>query len=165
MLFRSESYLMEQREAEALSVLRQYVEKHPRNYVARTRLGEVYIQLQRFPEAEQTLLRIPYSKRNPYVQFLLAKIQAGLGHQAQAESMLRDLVKKEPNMLEAWSELAFLLESRKDFAGALKIYEMLLPQDLYCPALRDFPYPPHKGGPAFPHCPHRDAGRSSPDFA
>lgn len=125
----AESYLMEQREAEALSVLRQYVEKHPRNYVARTRLGEVYIQLQRFPEAEQTLLRIPYSKRNPYVQFLLAKIQAGLGHQAQAESMLRDLVKKEPNMLEAWSELAFLLESRKDFAGALKIYEMLLPQD------------------------------------
>ncbi len=125
----AESYLMEQRDIEGVSILRAYLDKHPRNYVVRTRLGEIYIQLQRFPDAEQTLLRIPLSKQTPYVHFLLAKIQAGLGHPAQAEHIMRDLVKKNPNLLEAWSELAFLLESRKDFAGALKIYEMLLPQD------------------------------------
>lgn len=125
----SESYLMEHREAEALATLQRYLEKHPRNYAARARLGEIYVQLQRFSEAEQTLLYIPPSRRNPYVQLLLAKIQAGLGNQAQAETMLQALVKKEPKLLEAWSELAFLLENRKEYTEALKIYELLLPQD------------------------------------
>lgn len=125
----AESLLMEQRDAEAITLLKEYLKKHPHNLSVRTRLAEIFIQFQRFPEAERLLAQIPGSKRTPYIRLLQAKILVGLDRSSAAESLLRDIIKTSPAFLEAWAELAFVLESRQEYARALKIYEMLLAQD------------------------------------
>ncbi|MBA4359095.1 MAG: hypothetical protein C0405_15370, partial [Desulfovibrio sp.] len=56
----------------------------------------------------------------------MARAEARLGHRKIAIEALKKLVKKAPDFLEAWVELAFQQEMEKDYAAALGTYTQIL---------------------------------------
>ena len=96
------------------------------NIALRERLGQLYVDSEQPEKALETLQRIPVKERSPEALFQIARAEARLGHRTAAIEALKKLVKKNPDHLEAWVEMAFQQELDKDYAAAVATYSQIL---------------------------------------
>lgn len=120
------SYLNENRYPAAEVTLKNYLNKKPKDYEVRHKMAQIYLEQKKFAQALDTLKGIPAKYRNPEILYSYAKASFGLGLNRQAIKNLKLAVKKAPNFIEAWGELAYLYEYQKDYDSAEKIYTHML---------------------------------------
>ncbi|MDO9082645.1 MAG: tetratricopeptide repeat protein [Humidesulfovibrio sp.] len=119
------AYLLENKQAEAASGISAYLAKHESTPL-RERLGQLYIDTDQAEKGLEVLRKIPQKDRSNDAQYQMARAEARLGHRKIAIEALKKLVKKAPDFLEAWVELAFQQEMEKDYAAALGTYTQIL---------------------------------------
>ncbi len=119
------AYLLENKLAEAASSISAYLAKHESTPL-RERLGQLYIDTEQAEKGLELLRKIPQKDRSNDAQYQMARAEARLGHRKIAIEALKKLVKKAPDFLEAWVELAFQQEMEKDYAAALGTYTQIL---------------------------------------
>ncbi len=86
--------------------------------------SELYIDLERYDDAETVNLEMTKIRDFPWANFALAKIDFFRGRTVEAESRFRDLIKKNQHYLEAYDWLAMIQKSR----GETKEAQVLLQQ-------------------------------------
>jgi len=119
---------LQQQYDNAAKVLASYLETHPVDNDALLRQARIALELDRFGEARDILSRLPTDQILAEALYLRAKAESGLGQNRKAIASLRKALEKEPTHLAALIELAFLLETENDLAGAEGIYTRLLEQ-------------------------------------
>ncbi len=119
------AFLLENKMPEAAARIDAYLAKHD-NTTLRERLGQLYIDTDQPAKGLEVLRKIPQKDRSNDAQYQIARAQARLGHRKAAIVTLGMLVKKSPDYLEAWVELAFQQEMEKDYASALATYTKIL---------------------------------------
>lgn len=119
-------YIQEQRKDAAIVTLQDFLAEHPENNDSRLILAAQLIAVQRFAEAADTLTAIPAEKRNASMQYYLAKAFIGLNKLDDAETLLHKITAQNEQLLEAWAELAYIYELRKDYPKAERTYTHIL---------------------------------------
>jgi tetratricopeptide (TPR) repeat protein len=120
------SYLLQRRFDEATKVLREYLAKHPKDQTTLQELSAVLVEAGKFQEALDFLTAIPKDRRTPAMSYYESKAYGGLGKRKQAMEKLNQALKEDPNLLAAWSELAFLYEQNNEFRRAEEAYRRIL---------------------------------------
>ena len=120
------SYIVEGRSADAAVTMAKYLKAKPDDVNMRTRLAQVLIDANKHAQALDELKKIPQERRTAEVLFLFARAEANVGLRRQAIETLKRAVKKEPEFIEAWAELAFQYELEKDYARAEETYNRIL---------------------------------------
>ena len=120
------TYLLEQRYDAAVLTLEDYLRKQPDDDVARERTAQVLQDGGDYARALDIVKGIPASRRSLEAQFLEARSKGRLGQRKSALKILRRVVDKDPDFLEAWGELAYQLELDKDYARALDAYQAMV---------------------------------------
>lgn len=128
-LMLAESYLELDRSDDALLLLRDFTKKHPRDAEARQELSQLLVKARRYEEADRLILAIGEQDRTPLLRYYHARALMGLNRLTEATAQLRKAVKASPDFLEAWAELAYVYELRKNYVEAEKIYEQILALD------------------------------------
>ena len=99
----------------------------PGNSAALANQAFVLKELGRFEEAETALQAlVGKSPKNAVALNNLGALQLRTGRLAEAEATLRRAVSMEPSLLEARVNLAGVLEGKRDWPGALRIFEEIL---------------------------------------
>lgn len=119
------AYVLENDLGSAAAVLQAALAKQD-NATLRERLGQIYVDTDRPAKALEVLGKIPAKDRSPEAAFQMARAQARLGHRAEAVKSLRQIVRDDPDRLEAWVELAYQQELAKDYAAAVDTYTQIL---------------------------------------
>ncbi len=125
-LLLAETYLAEKRLDDAVVTLRTFLNEHPDAHHMRRQLAEVLLDAKQFAEALDALNAIPADARGRIDRYYKGKALAGLNRTEEAIAAYQELVDEDPDFLEAWAELAYLYESRKDYAAAEETYSRLL---------------------------------------
>ncbi|GEB79313.1 hypothetical protein DDE01_07280 [Desulfovibrio desulfuricans] len=128
-LLLAESYLDLDRNDEAIALLRAYNAKHPKDDEARQELAQLLVKTRRYEEADKLILSIGETSRTSLLRYYHARALMGLNRLTEATAQLRKAVKASPDFLEAWAELAYVYELRKNYVEAEKIYEQILALD------------------------------------
>ncbi|MFP5222238.1 MAG: tetratricopeptide repeat protein [Acidobacteriota bacterium] len=124
--YMANSYLLQRRFEEASDVLRGYLANHPKDQTASQELGAVLVEAGRFQEALDLLGSVAKNRRTPAMAYYEAKAYAGLGKRKQALDKLRQSLHEDPNLLAAWSELAYLHEQANEYRQAEEAYTRIL---------------------------------------
>lgn len=120
------SYIVEGRSADAAVTISKYLKEKPDDSKMRERLAQVLIDASKHAQALDELKKIPQDKRSAETLFLFARAEAKLGLRRQAIETLKRAVKKEPEFIEAWAELAYQYELDKDYVRAEETYNRIL---------------------------------------
>ena len=143
LLLLAEIYIVHKQNDKAISLLTSYVKANPKKGDIAIRLAELLLKARRYAEANAVLQAIPqntYTEEGPeagnvkllstpFYQYTKARALAGMGQTDQAEALLKSAIKEEPEFIEAWAELAFLLEKNGRLAEALELYQAMLDLD------------------------------------
>jgi Flp pilus assembly protein TadD len=124
-----ETYLEENRTGDALYTLRSFVNAHGDDEQARQELALLLVKTRNFAEADKLLSGISERNRTPVLRYYHARALVGLNRHSEALGQLRKAVKAAPDFLEAWAELAFIYELRKDYVEAERTYEQIITLD------------------------------------
>jgi len=119
------AHLLENNLASAAEVLSGYLTTQE-NATIRERLGQLYVDSDQPEKAMDVLHKIPVKERSVDAQYQMARAEARLGHRKAAMESLKKIIKKNPNHLEAWVELAYQQELGKDYASAVGTYTEIL---------------------------------------
>ena len=120
------SYLLQRRFDEATRVLKDYLAKHPKDQTTLQELGAVLVEAGKYQEALEFLTGVPKDRRTPAMAYYESKAYEGLGKRKQAMDKLAQALREDPNLLAAWSELAFLYEQKNDFRHAEEAYRRII---------------------------------------
>ncbi|CCO23177.1 tetratricopeptide repeat protein [Maridesulfovibrio hydrothermalis] len=120
------TYLVDNRSADAEAVLIEYLHKKPDDLIMTSHLARIYMEQRKFAQALDILKVIPFKKRTPQILYLHGKASAGLGLTKQAIKSFNKAVEAKPDFIEAWGELAYLHELDKNYSEAEKIYTRML---------------------------------------
>jgi tetratricopeptide (TPR) repeat protein len=120
------SYLLQRRFDEAITILKAYMASHPKDQTTSQELGAVYMEAGRFQETLDFLAQVPRDKRTPAMSYYEAKALAGLNKRKQAMDKLHQALREDPNLLAAWSELAYLYEEAGELRQAEEAYRRIL---------------------------------------
>lgn len=124
-----ETYLEENRTGDALYTLRAFTSAHGEDEQARQELALLLVKTRNFAEADKLLSGIAERNRTPVLRYYHARALVGLNRHSEALGQLRKAVKAAPDFLEAWAELAFIYELRKDYVEAERTYEQIITLD------------------------------------
>ncbi len=122
----TESYAQERRLNDAADTLSAFVKKHPDNIEALQELARLYLLSKRYQNVLALIERIPHQRWTPTTRHLHARALIGLNRNHEAEQELRRLVRDEPEFIEAWVDLAVVLQSSGKYAEAAAQYEKAL---------------------------------------
>lgn len=111
------------RAAEAIEA---YLKGNPDDIMTRQELADILIRNEEYERAYRVLEQISPDKRTSSVLFYMSKALAGLDQRDKAINQLRALLAKDPDLIEAWAELAYLYELDHNYAGAEKAYNTIL---------------------------------------
>jgi len=125
-LLLSDTYLTEKRVDDAVLTMQDFLQANSDSVDAIRELSALLIQYERHQEALDILDRLEPAQVTPLFLYFKAKAYSGLGSTKKAQEALRAAVEKDPEMLEAWAELAYLQEMDKDFLAAEETYTRLL---------------------------------------
>ncbi|GFK95501.1 Beta-barrel assembly-enhancing protease [Fundidesulfovibrio magnetotacticus] len=120
------SYLLQRRFDDAAQVLANYLSQHPKDQSGLQELAAVLVEAGRFQQALDFLAQVPRDRRTPAMSYYESKALSGLGKRKQAMEKLRQALREDPNLLAAWSELAFYYEQNNDFRQAEEAYRRIL---------------------------------------
>lgn len=125
-LLLAQSYAEENRQEESVNLLREYIRNHPEHVHARQQLAQLYISEKRFQDAVDLLKAPSAAREEPVTRYHLARALAQLKQYKEAESELKKAIKASPEFMEAWAELAFVYELKKDYVAAETTYGRIL---------------------------------------
>ncbi len=126
----AEAWLEDNGFDEAEAVIKGYQAAHPDSVRARQELGVLYTKMGRNAEAVAVFGALPSGTFSAFARYCYAKALAGQERIGDAIAQLRLTVDDMPEFVEAWMELARLLEERKEYPEAAAIYEQhVLEQD------------------------------------
>lgn len=128
-LLKAESYRLESKLEDAVSVVKDYLETHPQSDDAYRAIGLLYFDSGKFPEAVDAFRESPEHARSPITRLYLAKALTQLKKYDDAEKELIAATEANSSMLEAWSDLARLYELKQDYVLAEQAYEQLITAD------------------------------------
>ena len=128
-LLLAESWLEQGDNAQALAILRGYGSRHPGSELVQQELGILYTKTGRYKDADKVFTALPQRLRTSFVRYAHAQALEGLKQPQKAIRQLRLAVQESPEFLDAWFELARLLEAGKQYAEANEIYNSLIEQD------------------------------------
>ncbi|WP_051261858.1 tetratricopeptide repeat protein [Desulfovibrio inopinatus] len=120
------AYLLQKDYEEASAVLKSYLDQKPHDWIARREMAAILIEAQKYEDALTILEEVPTKERNPAILYYLSRSNAGLGRQEEAVDYLKKALDKDPNMLAAWAELAYLYELDGDYAAAEEAYKRIM---------------------------------------
>lgn len=128
-LLMAEAWFEDNQPDQALTVMKAYSAAHPDSIQARQELAVFYTKAGNFAQAEEAYATLPPKAFTPFVRFCHGRALAGLGRKNEAIRELRKVVEDMPDFIDAWSELARLYESRKEYKQAAAVYEHILEQE------------------------------------
>jgi len=127
-------YVLMERDADALSHARKALELEPNNPYALYAMGRLFFELGQNDEAANAFLKIPEASRDlPDAPYYAAMSEVRLGHQSNAVEILRQLVRRFPDVFEYQKELGRRLDERgynEEAIGALKKAVELKPENI-----------------------------------
>lgn len=122
-----EVYLQENRQDDALGILEELVNAHPDNHEARQILSLYLLDAKEYARAVDAMRAVPLDKRNAHTYYYYAKALIGLKKYEEAEAALHKALELRPEtFVEAWAELAYLYELKKDYPAAEQMYSRIL---------------------------------------
>ncbi len=125
----AETYLLEERPADAIVTLQDYIEAYPQNTAARQDYILLLVQNHRYADAEALIKKTPDAERSPFLLYYHAAALNGLGKKNEALAELKKAVARDPSFFEAWAELAYLYEQRGNAVEAERAYERAIALD------------------------------------
>ena len=125
----TESYMQERRPNDAIDTLMAFVKAHPGTDEAVQELARLYLLAKRYQDAAALMARIPAKQQTPATRHLHARALIGLNRLGDAEQELRRVVRDDPEFLDAWIDLAVILQSSGRYREAATQYEKALDQD------------------------------------
>lgn len=125
-LMLAQLYLAEKDLDQAAATINSYLEKNPEDTLTRQELADILIRNEEYQQAVDVLEDVPKKDRGAVVLFYLAKANDGLGNRKKALSLLQQSVERDPGLIEAWAELAYLYELQQQYPKALETYMRML---------------------------------------
>lgn len=122
----SDVYLAEQRADSAATTLELYLQKHPDDAAIRLQLAKVYLEMHKYAQTLDVLKPIPAKQQSTMMYVLRAKANTRLGRTTKAVDLLKAALRKSPEDITMWAELAYIYELKKDYAAAEKTYSHIL---------------------------------------
>ncbi|THB66174.1 MAG: hypothetical protein D6E12_11165, partial [Desulfovibrio sp.] len=119
-------YYSEENLGLAADALEEYLELIPEDFEARQDFIDVLIQDEQYSRALGELAAIDEQDVTLSIRYYKAKVHIGLFQYDEAAAILEGVVAENPDVLEAWVELAFVYELKKDNTGAERTYRAIL---------------------------------------
>ena len=108
--------------AKAVDLLEKHVTDNAADKEAMQELVRLYINMGAEEKAAALFSRLPKTDTSAEAELFRAGVLATVGRIAEARTILQDLLEKEPDLFEAWLELAYLHEQDKKPEEAIKAY-------------------------------------------
>lgn len=128
-LIYAEAALRQEKGHDAITVLEEYYKAHSDDATARFELMKTYLAAQQFAAAESLIASIPLKEQNAILHYYHAKAFMGMNDLDSAEKYFLKASEISPDFLECYAELAYIYETRKDFASAERVYQKLVPKE------------------------------------
>lgn len=125
----AKSYLGEGLKQSALTTILQFLNKKPGQWNLIEDAASLYLQENECANALDILKKIPGDNRTARTEYLFGRAQTCLEMNKAAISHLNKAVEKDPDMIKAWAELAFVHEKEKNYARAESIYRKIIDMD------------------------------------
>ena len=128
-LLLAETWLEQGDNDQALRILQDFRRNSPDSELVQQELGILYVKTGHFKQADAIFSALPQRLRTSFVRYAHAQALAGLNQPRKAIQQLRLAVQESPEFLDAWFELARLLEADRQYSEANEIYNSLIEQD------------------------------------
>ena len=128
-LLLAETWLEQGDNEQALKILKEYRKQRPDSELVQQELGILYVKTGHFKDADKVFSALPQRLRTSFVRYAHAQALVGLKQPYRAIQQLRLAVQESPEFVDAWFELARLLEADRQFSEANEIYNSLIEQD------------------------------------
>ncbi len=122
----AKSYLAEGRKEAALTTILDCLKKMPGDASLIEDAASLYLQNDNCTNALDLLKKLPKDNRSAKAEYLWGRSQACLEQNRKAVSHLKKAVDKDPKLLKAWAELAYVHEKDKNYARAEEIYRKMI---------------------------------------
>jgi len=125
-IYLANSYVMDNRNQDAIDIMNDYLSRHADDYQVRERLAQMFLDAGQAANSLDQYKQIPAAKRGPDALFGMGRAQGALGMRKAAIANLNKAVKLDPGFTEAMVELAYQYELSKDYVAAEKAYTAIL---------------------------------------
>lgn len=126
MLMLARVYYAEENLGLAAEILSEYVALVPEDFESRQDLIDVLIQAGMYEEALEALDEVPSELETLAIRYYRARALVGAERYREAASILEKIVDENPDIVEAWAELAYVYELLEDYEGAERTYQAIL---------------------------------------
>ena len=89
-------------------------------------MAKLYLKRNKFAKALDLLKSIPDKKHTAETHYLMANAYSSLDNQKNAIHHLKTATQKDPSFIQAWVELAYQHEMKKDYVAAKEAYKQIL---------------------------------------
>lgn len=120
------AYSENDQQPKAIGILEKFVKQNPEEQEIAEELVRLYLNEGQEDKAAELLSKLPEKAKTLDSELFRARVLASVGRTAEARKGLQELLKKSPDMFEAWVELGFLSEREKESTEAIKAYERAL---------------------------------------
>ncbi len=124
-IFLANSYMVEDRPEDAALTLSDYLRLEPDDQDVRERMAQMLLEAGRAGQSFDALKAIKSKDRTAYTLYLFARAEAAMNKRTTAIKTLKKAIRKNPEFIEAWAELAYQYERGGDFAEAERTYDKL----------------------------------------
>ncbi len=123
--------LQNNKEKEAINVLKSFSDRNPDNHIAKMELALAYLKANESQKAYMAFSGLPKTEKTPTVLYYTAISLKRLNKLDEAAHLLKEALKASPDFLELSLELAQIEEKRGNFTEARKNYEKIIEVDAY----------------------------------
>lgn len=120
------AYSENDQQPKAIGILEEFIKQNPEEQDIAEELVRLYLNEGQEDKAAELLSKLPEKAKTLDSELFRARVLASVGRTAEARKSLQELLKKSPDMFEAWVELGFLSEREKESNEAIKAYERAL---------------------------------------
>ncbi len=131
----SDTYIQQEKTAEAADTLLSYMKTNPGNQDALQELARVYIMGERYDDFDALLRTVPASKMTPYLHYVKARSLLNRNKLAEGERELRRVVREAPDMIDAWVNLGIALQLQGRHAASFPMFRKAVDSDPENPGL------------------------------
>lgn len=106
----------------AIALLETFLKKHPDDTQVTEELVRLYLRDGQDKKASDLLARLPKTDESPDAELFRAGVLSTVGRNTEARQILQKLVEANPDLFEAWLELAYISENEGNFDEAVRAY-------------------------------------------
>ena len=118
----SDSYLQQDNPRDAAGTLVSFVKTNPNNQEAVQELARAYLMGEQYGELHALLRSLPEKRMTPYMRYIKGRSLLNRNQPVQAERELRRVVRAQPDMAEAWMNLAIAVQKQGRYKEAFPLY-------------------------------------------